>query len=133
MVIKIPICKSIQHEYLYNKKYIYTNKLVFIFIVILSSLIIYAKLENILGCRPSLLIWVKVTNIHSFSGCHLSVLISVATHYLIGGFSWGDRLAPSCSFFVEKCLTVANILIAPLLPDTGGISGVINKARKIIN
>ena len=55
MVIKIPICQNIKHKYIHNKKYTYINKPVFVFIVILSSFIMYAKLGSISGCRPSLL------------------------------------------------------------------------------
>ena len=55
MVIKIPICQNIKHKYIYNKKYTYINKPVFVFIVILNSFIMYAKLGSISGCRPSLL------------------------------------------------------------------------------
>ena len=43
----------ILNKYIYNKKYTYISKPVFVFIVILSSLIMYAKLGNISGCRPS--------------------------------------------------------------------------------
>ena len=50
MGIKIPICQSIKHKYTYNKKYTYVNKPVF---VTLSSLMMYAKLGSISGCRPS--------------------------------------------------------------------------------
>ena len=53
MAIKIPICQNIKYKYTYNKKYTYIKKPVFVFIVILSSLIMYAKLGNISGCRPS--------------------------------------------------------------------------------
>ena len=52
MGIKIPICQNIKHN---SKKYTYINKPVFVFIVILSSLIMYAKLGSISGCRPNLL------------------------------------------------------------------------------
>ena len=52
MGIKILICQNIKHEYTYNKKYTYINKPVF---VILSSLIMYAKLGRISGCIPNLL------------------------------------------------------------------------------
>ena len=52
MGIKIPISQNIKHKYTYNKKYTYINKHVF---VILSSLIMYAQLGSISGCRPSLL------------------------------------------------------------------------------
>ena len=52
MGIKIPICQNIKHS---SKKYTYINKPVFVFIVILSSLIMYAKLGSISGCRPNLL------------------------------------------------------------------------------
>ena len=55
MGIKIPICQNIKHKYIYNKKYTYINKPVFVFIVILSSLIMYAELGSISGCRPNLL------------------------------------------------------------------------------
>ena len=63
MVIIIPICKKKKtYKYSYNKKHTYINKTVFNFIVILSSLIIIAKLGSISGCRPTLLIWVKATD-----------------------------------------------------------------------
>ena len=52
MGIKILICQNIKHEYTYNKKYTYINKPVF---VILSSLIMHAKLGRISGCIPNLL------------------------------------------------------------------------------
>ena len=55
MGIKIPICQNIKHKYTYNKKYTYTNKPDFVFIVILSRLVMYAKLGSISGCRPTLL------------------------------------------------------------------------------
>ena len=55
MSIKIPICQNINHKYTYNKKYTYIKKPVFVFIVILSSLIMYAKLESISGSTPSYL------------------------------------------------------------------------------
>ena len=58
----------------------------------------------------------------------MSVLITVAIQY----FSWGHRLSPSCSSFEEKYLTDDNLLIASLLPETGGISVVTNKGRKVI-
>ena len=54
MGIKIPIYQNIKHKYTYNRKYTYINKPVFVFIVILSSLIIHAKLGSISGCRPRL-------------------------------------------------------------------------------
>ena len=54
MDIKILICQNIKHEYTYNEKYRYINKPVFVFIVILSSLIMYAKLGSISGGRPGL-------------------------------------------------------------------------------
>ena len=63
MVIIIRIRKKKKtYKYSYNKKYTYINKTVFNFIVILSSLIITAKLGSISGCRPSLLTWVKATD-----------------------------------------------------------------------
>ena len=43
------------YKYTYNKKYTYINNPVFVFVVILSSLIMYAKLESISECRQSLL------------------------------------------------------------------------------
>ena len=49
MSIKILICQNIKHKYTYSKKYRYINKPVFVFIVILSSLIMYAKLGSISG------------------------------------------------------------------------------------
>ena len=52
MGIKIPICQHMKHKYTYNKKYTCINKPAF---VILSSLIMYAKLGSISGHRPSLL------------------------------------------------------------------------------
>ena len=55
MAIKIPICQNIKYKYTYNKKYTYIKKPVFVFIVILSSLIMYAKLVSISGYRWSLL------------------------------------------------------------------------------
>ena len=55
MGIKIPISQNIKHKYIYNKKYAYINKPVIVFIVILSSLIIYAKLGSFSVCKPSLL------------------------------------------------------------------------------
>ena len=55
MGIKIPIYQNIKHKYTYNRKYTYINKPVFVFIVILSSFIMYAKLGSISGCRPGLL------------------------------------------------------------------------------
>ena len=47
MDIKIPISQNIKHKYTYNKKYTYINKPVFVFAIILSSLIMYAKLGSI--------------------------------------------------------------------------------------
>ena len=58
----------------------------------------------------------------------MPVLITVAIRY----FSWGHRLSSSCSSFKEKYLTDDNLLITLLLPETGGISGVTNKGRKVI-
>ena len=55
MGIIMSICQNIKHKYTYNKKYKYINKFVFVFIVILKSLIMCAKLGSISGCRPSLL------------------------------------------------------------------------------
>ena len=55
MGIKISICQNIKHKYTYNKKHTYINKPIFVFIVILSCWIMYAKLESISGSRPSLL------------------------------------------------------------------------------
>ena len=49
MSIKILICQNIKHNCTYSKKYRYINKPVFVFIVILSSLIMYAKLGSISG------------------------------------------------------------------------------------
>ena len=74
MGIKIPICQSIKHKYTYNKKYTYINKPVF---VILSSLMMYAKLGSISGCRPSALV-LHSSLVHSFWGWPMSVLILVA-------------------------------------------------------
>ena len=54
MGIKIPISQNIKHKYTKNKKHTYINKPVFVFIVILSSLIMYPKVRSISGCRPSL-------------------------------------------------------------------------------
>ena len=54
-------------------------------------MIIYVKLGSISGCKPSLLSWVKATDIHSIWGWPLSVLIPVAMQYLIGGLSWGHK------------------------------------------
>ena len=51
MAIKIPICQNIKYKHTYNKKYTYIKKPVFVFIVILSSLIMYAKLVSISGYR----------------------------------------------------------------------------------
>ena len=48
---------------------------------------------------------------------------------LIEGFSWGHRLASSCSFFLKKYLTADKLLIASLLLKTGGISGVTSKTK----
>ena len=52
MGIKISVCQNIKHKYTWNKKYTYINKPVF---VVLSSLIINAKLGSISECRPILL------------------------------------------------------------------------------
>ena len=82
---------------------------------ILSSLIIYAKLGSIWGCKPSLLSSVQITDIHKVWGWPLSVLIPVAMQYLIGDFSWGPRLAPPCSFFEENFLPDDNLLITSML------------------
>ena len=83
MGMKIQVCKNIKHINIHTTKNIYINKAAFIFIVILSSLIIYAKLGSIWWYRPSLLSWVKATDTHSIWGWPLSVLISVAIQYLI--------------------------------------------------
>ena len=117
MGIKIPNCKNIKHKYTYNKKYTYINKPVFIFIVILSGLIIYAKLRSISGWRPSLLNWIKATDIHSFWGWTLYVLIPIELKYFIGSFSWGHRLGPYWSCFEETYVTDDNLLNASLLPN----------------
>ena len=66
----------------------------------------------------------QATNIQSFGGWFLSVLVPVAIQYLIASFSWGHKIAPSCTFFEENYLTDNNLLIASLLPEVGGISGV---------
>ena len=66
MGIKIPICKNIKHKYTYSKIYADINKPFFIFIVILNSLVMHAKFGSISGCTPTLLTWVKATDIHSF-------------------------------------------------------------------
>ena len=50
MGIIMSICQNIKHKYIYNKKYKYINKFVFVFIVILKSLIMCAKLGSISGC-----------------------------------------------------------------------------------
>ena len=55
MVIKIPICQNIKHKYIYNKKYTYINKPVFVFIVILSSFIMYASSEASQGADQAYL------------------------------------------------------------------------------
>ena len=55
MGIKIPIYQNIKHKYTNNKKYRYIIKPVFVFTVILSSLMMYAKLGSMSGCRPTLL------------------------------------------------------------------------------
>ena len=41
------------YKYTYNKKYTYISNPVFVFVVILSSSIMYAKLESISECRQS--------------------------------------------------------------------------------
>ena len=55
MSIKILICQNIKHKYAYKKKDTYINKPVFVFIVILSSLIMYAQSGSISWYWPSLL------------------------------------------------------------------------------
>ena len=65
MGIKIPICQNIKHKYTYNKKYTYINKTVFVLIVILSSLIMYANLEGLTKVQNKST-WAKATHIHSF-------------------------------------------------------------------
>ena len=52
MGIKIPIFQNIKRKYTYHKKYTYIDRPVF---VVLSSLIRYAKLGSISGCRLGLL------------------------------------------------------------------------------
>ena len=54
MSIKILICQNIKHKYAYKKKDTYINKPFFDFIVILSSLIMYAQPGSISWYRPSL-------------------------------------------------------------------------------
>ena len=54
MGIEIPICQNIKDKYTYSKNYTY-NKHFFVSIVILSSLIMYAKLGSFPGWRPVLL------------------------------------------------------------------------------
>ena len=50
MSIKVPICQNIKHKYIYiQRKYTYINMYVFVFIVILSSLIILRSLEAFQG------------------------------------------------------------------------------------
>ena len=49
----------------------------------------------------------------------------------IGSFLLGHRLAPSCSFSEKKYLPDDYLSILSLLPETGGISGVTNKVRKM--
>ena len=55
MGIKIPIYQNIKHKYTNNKKYKYIIKPVFIFTIILRSLIMYAKLGSMSRYRPTLL------------------------------------------------------------------------------
>ena len=58
MGIKIPICKNMKHMNIHTTKNIHTLTAVFIFIVILSSLIIYAKVGSISRRRPSLFFFI---------------------------------------------------------------------------
>ena len=55
MGIEIPICQNIKDKYTYSKNYTYISKPFFVSIVILSSLIMYAKLGSFPGWRPVLL------------------------------------------------------------------------------
>ena len=44
-----------------------------------------------------------------------------------------NRLAPFCSFIQGQYLTDGNLSIASLLSETGGISVVTNKRRKLVH
>ena len=55
MGIKLPICQNRKQKYTSSKKYIYIKKPAIVFIVISSSLRMYAKLGSISWCRPNLL------------------------------------------------------------------------------
>ena len=54
MGTKISISQNIKHKYTNSKKHTYINKPVFVFIVILSSRLMYPKFRSISRCRPSL-------------------------------------------------------------------------------
>ena len=73
MVIKTPICQNIKQIYIQQKNTY--NQFVFVFTVILSSLIMFAKFGRILGCRQA---YLRKSHRYSQSLRCLSVLILVA-------------------------------------------------------
>ena len=112
---------SIWNKYTYNKKYTCINKPVF---VILSSLIMYAKLGSISGSDQAYL-----GRSHRYTQFLRLVFVCFACccnkKCLIG--SLGKASFRKVSF--RK--STLQMIIASLLPETGGISGVTSKTKKL--